>query len=72
MFMCLVQLKSRAGLETKDGFFQQRGEGMAANTPLWDWDQGPDQRRGCGTASIHLSLCPCSLPQDPGLTFFLL
>lgn len=33
-FRCIVQLKSSADLETQDGFFQQRGQGLAAQT-LW-------------------------------------
>ena len=65
-FKCLVQLKSRAGLETQDGFFQQRGEGLAAHTPLWGWRPGPDQRRSYGTASIHPSPGPRSLPSALG------
>lgn len=33
-FRCLVQLKSSAELESQDGFFQQRGQRLAAQSPL--------------------------------------
>lgn len=55
---CLVPLKSSADdPESQDGFFQQRGQGLAAQTHL-----GPDQERSFVNTSMHLSprprLCP--------------
>lgn len=65
-FRCLVQLKSSAELESQDGFFQQRGQCLAAQSPLGRTSGArADEELG---RYFHASAPrPC-----PGRTFFLL
>lgn len=70
-FKCLVWLKSRAGLETQNGFFQQKREGLAAHTPLGlgAGARSEEELWNCFQASVPQPPVP---PPAPGLTFFLL